>query len=345
MKIVICGGGGLGHTCSAMLSTKNDVIVNLLTNHPESWNHEFVVNTPDGGKITGHIDRISSFPKDLITDANIVLLCLPAFLVEETIVKIKPYLRNNTILGSVFGSTGFFLFAHDHLPSITKLFAFQRVPYISRIVEYGKIANLHGYRDQLIMATENIEEKEDFRLLIEYLFNEPVELCESFYEVTLSNSNPILHTGRLYSMWHDWDGTPYCECNLFYHDWTDKASQLDIDMDNEFFCLLKALNVKTTHIETLLEHYESVDAATMTAKLQNIPSLSTILSPMKQLENGWVPDFNSRYFTEDFPFGLNFIYNLAKEKQIDFPNIEKVYTWGMSILNNNISINDQYLLE
>ena len=93
------------------------------------------------------------------------------------------------------------------------------VPYISRVVEYGKITNLHGYRDKLIMATENIEEKEEFQYLIEDLFNEPVELCESFYEVTLSNSNPILHTGRLYSMWHDWDGTPFSKCNLFYHDW------------------------------------------------------------------------------------------------------------------------------
>lgn len=339
MNIVICGGGGLGHTCSAVLSTRNGIIVNLMTNHPESWNKDFIVNTPDGGKVYGLLNKISSSPKDLITDADIVLLCLPAFLVEETIEKIQPYLRNNTILGSVFGSTGFFLFAHKHLSSSTKLFAFQRVPYISRVVEYGKIANLHGYRDKLIMATENIEEKEEFQYLIEDLFNEPVELCESFYEVTLSNSNPILHTGRLYSMWHDWDGTPFSKCNLFYHDWTDDASHIDIEMDNEFFHLLKVLDVRTTHIETLLEHYESVDAASMTAKLQNIPSLSTILSPMIHLENGWVPDFNSRYFTEDFPFGLNFIYNLAKERHIDCPHIKKVYKWGMDMVNSNTNSN------
>ena len=28
MQITVCGGGGLGHTCSAILSTYPDVVVN-----------------------------------------------------------------------------------------------------------------------------------------------------------------------------------------------------------------------------------------------------------------------------------------------------------------------------
>ena len=76
---------------------------------------------------------------------------------KETIIKIKPYLKPSTIVGAVFGCTGFFLFAHKHLLSTAKLFALQRVPYISRVVEYGKEANLLGYRDKLIMAVENVD--------------------------------------------------------------------------------------------------------------------------------------------------------------------------------------------
>lgn len=332
IRFAICGGGGLGHNCAGVLSSIKGVKVDMLTNRPEKWNQRFRVNTPDDGCIIGKLDSISSDPKDIIPNADIVFLCLPAFLVEKTILKIKPYLKPGAIVGSVFGCTGFFIYAHKHLQKDTKLFAFQRVPYVSRVVEYGKESNLLGYRDKLIMAIENIDQSHQFQHLIEELFKERVELCDSFYEVTLSNSNPILHTGRLFTMWHDWDGKPFDKCSLFYNEWTIETSQLEIEMDREFFNLLDSLKIKTTFIETLLEHYESTDALSMTAKIKSIKPLSTILSPMKKLDNGWVPDFSSRYFTEDFPYGLKFIHDLAHEKNILCPKIDMVYNWGMSMI-------------
>lgn len=337
LRVAICGGGGLGHNCAGVLSSHDGVTVDMLTNRPKQWNHEFRVNTPDGCSLLGKLDCISSNPEDIIPHADMVFLCLPAFLVEETIMKIKPYLMPNAVVGSVFGCTGFFIYAHKHLPNTTKLFAFQRVPYVSRVVEYGKESNLLGYRDNLIMSTENINEIQSFQRLVEELFMEPVVLCNSFYEVTLSNSNPILHTGRLFTMWHNWDGKPFDKCSLFYNEWTIETSQLEIEMDREFFNLLEFLRIKTTHIETLLDHYESTDAASMTAKIKSIKPLSTILSPMKKLENGWVPDFSSRYFTEDFPFGLKFIHDLAHENKISCPTIDMVYDWGMSMIRKSKS--------
>lgn len=329
MRICICGGGGLGHTCAGVLSNRQDITVDLLTNRPEKWFHEFVVNNPEGQSLIGKLDIITEKPEEVIPKADMVFLCLPAFLVENEIIKLKPYLRKETIVGSVFGCSGFFLFAHKHLPYYTKLFALQRVPYVSRVVEYGKEANLLGYRDKLIIAVENVDDRASFRKQIQLLFGEKTELADSFYEVTLSNSNPILHTGRLYTMWKDWDGTPYDRCSFFYHEWTNEASQLEIEMDKEFFALLEKLNVSTRHISTLLDHYESTDAQGMTEKLHSIKSLSTILSPMKKVEDGWIPDFDSRYFTEDFPYGLKLIKDLSIENNIKTPNIDKVLSWGL----------------
>lgn len=328
MRICICGGGGLGHTCAGVLSNRKDVTVDLLTSRPKQWNHQFLVNIPEGKTLTGKLEVISDQAEDVIPSADIVFLCLPAFLVEKVILEIKPYLKKDTIVGAVFGCTGFFLFAHQHLPSYTKLFALQRVPYISRVVEYGKEANLLGYRDKLILAVENLNERETFRKQVEKLLGEEIELADSFYEVTLSNSNPILHTGRLYTMWKEWDGKPFSRCILFYREWTLEASSLEIEMDKEFFSLLKVLNVSTKHIKTLLEHYEATDAAGMTKKLRSIESLSTIQAPMKKVAEGWIPDFSSRYFTEDFPYGLALIHKLAHEKGVPTPTIDKVYEWG-----------------
>ena len=53
---------------------------------------------------------------------------------------------------------------------------------------------------------------------------------------------------------------------------------------------------------------------------------------MIQTEEGWIPDFKSRYFTEDFPYGLKYIWQLARDHDIPTPVIDEVYQWGISRL-------------
>jgi len=44
------------------------------------------------------------------------------------------------------------------------------------------------------------------------------------------------------------------------------------------------------------------------------------------IENkGYLPDFLSRYFVEDFPFGLSYKYELCLSNNINMPNINMVY--------------------
>ena len=50
---------------------------------------------------------------------------------------------------------------------------------------------------------------------------------------------------------------------------------------------------------------------------------------MKEVEGGFLPDFHSRYFTEDFPFGMRFIIEVAQEQGVEIPKIKEVYEWGM----------------
>lgn len=332
--ICICGGGGLGHTTAGVFSSRRNVEVSMLTGRPEQWQQSFVVHDPNGKDFLGRISKASNNAEEVIPEADMVLLCLPAYLVEKTLREIVPYLRKQTIVGTVVGNSGFFVYAHAILPAETPLFAFQRVPYISRVVEYGKEANLLSYKDELLVATENIGDIASFCKQLSMLFLTPVRALDSFYEVTLSNSNPILHTGRLYTMWKDWDGKPYAENPLFYYEWTDEASELEIKMDAELFDLLRELNVNKKHFKTLLDHYESTDAASLTRKLQSIPSYAEIRSPMKVVKGGWIPDLSSRYFTEDFPYGLKMIRDLAHANGVPCPTIDMVYEWGFKMIKN-----------
>ena len=114
-RVTICGGGSLGHVCIGVLSSQEGLSVGLLTSHPEKWNEEISVVDVNGKVFRGHLDAISSKPQEVIPDADVVLLCMPGFLIKQTLEQIKPFLSDKTIVGSIVSSTGFFFFAHDVL--------------------------------------------------------------------------------------------------------------------------------------------------------------------------------------------------------------------------------------
>lgn len=330
MKITICGGGSLGHVCIGVLSCQKGVEVSVLTRKPERWENNVRVMDLSGKAYEGIIRKITDRAADVIPHSDIVFFCLPGYAIENELKKIKPYLSCKTIVGTVVSSTGFFFFAHRILGVDAKLFGFQRVPFIARTVEYGKSASLLGYKTSLNVALENVPEPEIFRLHLEKLFLTPTHLLSSYFEAALTNSNPILHTGRLYSMWKDWNGETFDHNILFYKEWTVEASQILMDMDAEFMNLLNTLPVRKGVIPSLLDYYESRDAISLCEKIRSIPAFQNITSPMVKVEDGWIPDFKSRYFREDFPYGLFFIKRLCDEKGIVAPMINKVYSWGMS---------------
>ena len=338
MRICICGGGSLGHVCAGVLGSQEGVEVNILSGHPDKWQKVITVTDERGKQYIGNVNKVSSVPEVVVADEDIILLCLPGYLMEKTLRNIKPYI-GDAVVGTVVSSTGFFFFAHDILGEKARLFGFQRVPFISRVVGYGRTANLLGYKSSLAVATENIEDKDGLRKTLERLFITPITQLSSFYEVALSNSNPILHTGRLYAMFHGREHEVFDHNILFYKEWTDEASQLLIDMDAEFFQLLEKLNVHS--LPTLLDYYASEDAQSLTCKIQIIPAFQNINSPMKQVEGGWMIDFESRYFTEDFPFGLRWIKQLAESNQIETPKINMVYEWGINHAKLSIDLSSK----
>ena len=81
------------------------------------------------------------------------------------------------------------------------------------------------------------------------------------------------------------------------------------------------------NVRSLRLHYESDTVEAMTKKLSSIKSLHNLSSPMKRVESGWVPDFSSRYFTADFPYGLAIIDELAAVLGFDAPNIKNTMDW------------------
>lgn len=336
MNICICGGGNLGHVTAGFLSSQEELQVSLLTTKPDSWSQYLEVVDNNGKSYKGKLSNISSNPKEVIPNADIVLLCLPGFAIHEVICSIAPYLDNNSWVGTVVSSTGFFFEAMNLLPKNQPLFGFQRVPFISRIINYGHVAELKGYKESLSVAVEQTDKKEEIRATLEKLFLTPTKLLDSYYEVSLSNSNPLLHTARLYTMWKDWKpGMSYGRNPDFYSEWTIEAAELLIVMDVEFQQLLGALGLKPGSIPAVLDYYECKDALSLCEKIRSIVAFKGIKSPMAINKFGsYEPDFSSRYFTEDFPYGMRFIIDTANICGVDIPHIREVYQWGINRIQN-----------
>ena len=331
--ICICGGGSLGHVIAGWLSAKGKAKVNILTGRPESWGNSVIVETPQDGALEGSLSVVSCDPQETVASADVVLFCYPGYMIASELERIRQYLKQDAYVGSVFSSTGFFFEALKILPATQPLWGFQRVPFISRVKEYGRSANLLGYKPCYHIAVENVSDqhKNDFADMIADWFERPVHLLKNYYEASLTNSNPLLHTSRLYTMFgSENDGRIYPRMINFYEEWTVEAADMLIKMDAEFFNLLKVLPVTPGYLPMILEYYESHDADSLARKLSSIQGFKGITSPMVQTAEGWVPDFKSRYFTEDFPYGLKYIWQLAHDHGIHIPYIDAVYSWGIS---------------
>lgn len=334
-RICLCGGGSLGHVIAGWLSAKGKAEVSILTGSPDRWNKEINVFLPESEVLTGHLTSVSGNPAEVISNADVVLFCYPGFMIASELERIKPYLKPDAYVGSVFSSTGFFFEALRILSPSQPLWGFQRVPFICRVQEYGSSARLLGYKPCYHIAVENVpdEQKRKFADMISEWFERPVHLLKNYYEASLTNSNPLLHTSRLYTMFgRENEGRAYPRMINFYEDWTVEAADVLIKMDHEFFNLLKVLPVTEGYLPPILEYYESHDAQSLADKLSSIAGFKGITSPMIQTEEGWIPDFKSRYFTEDFPYGLKYIWQLARDHNIPTPVIDEVYQWGISKL-------------
>ena len=333
MKVCICGGGNLGHVAAGFIASRTGHDVCLLTSHPERWHQCLIVERPDGHALLGKLSGCYSDPQQAVANADVVLLCLPGYAIREVLSQIRGYLEPHAAVGSVVSSTGFFFQAMELLPEGTPLFGLQRVPFIARTGEYGRRARLMGYKDSLRLAVEHTSRREELRQTVERLFNTPTCLMDNFYEVSLSNSNPLLHPARLYDLWCDWqEGERAERVPLFYEEWTERAARLYIDMDEELQLLLKVLPVRQGCLPTVLEYYESANAVALAQKLRSIEAFKGIRAPMKAVDGGFVPDFQSRYFTEDFAYGLDLIRRLAATKGVATPVMDMVSQWAKAWL-------------
>lgn len=316
ITVCVCGGGNLAHAFAGTLSSNPYVSkLTVLTRHPEKWRQILSVWTNDtDATIGGVFDASNDYA--VLKHADVVILTLPAHVRYEYLLTIRQYIASNTLLLAVPGIGGINFIFDEFFPN-NPYVCCQRVPYICRIIEYGKSVKRDLKKSIDIYYSGNVlsEHKE----IIQHLLN--IGLCEisSFWPLLLSNSNPIIHIARLYEILTS--SYPCEQIPLFYEEWGDCSSQLAITMDAELEEVMNKLQV--LEFENLLQHYEVSDYQTLTQKIRKIPAFHGIMAPMCQQGRVFVLDSQSRYLTEDLILGTCFIKFIASSLKIATPTIDK----------------------
>lgn len=87
--------------------------MNLLTSHPERWQRGITVKDGNGHTFCGELAVISNQAELTVPQSDIILLCLPGFAIQDELLKIKPFLKEGQIIGSIVSSTGFSLLPNN----------------------------------------------------------------------------------------------------------------------------------------------------------------------------------------------------------------------------------------
>lgn len=299
INIVLYGFGNISH---ALVSELNSNQVNL-TILSSSCSDEYTTRIMNKKTNRSGVVRIKNDPASCLGNANYIIFCVPSHIRKQAIDKIKSFITPDVILGAFPGVSGFDKEINELLPNNKSYFSAQRVPFISRILVKGELVEAEPkLKTSIAVSGEN---KENIIRDLEELLGHKIELLSSFELVNLTNSNPLLHTSRLFDFLNKSAPPYYVNDNIrFYEDWNDEASKILIQMDSEFQEIIKAKGLKAS---TILQHYGVASVSELTAKLANISSFKGIRFPIKKTKDNLnILDFSSRYFVEDFELGLRY---------------------------------------
>lgn len=340
MNITIVGAGNIGIQLAVHCAEKMHEVTVYGSKPEQISKHLTIINEHGVAIHSGDIACKTSDDRTAFQNADLIFITMPAYCMNYIAEKIYPFANQKMKVCLVPGTGGGECAFKGFLEKGATIFGLQRVPSVARLEEYGKIVRATGYRDELHVATLPNERTRECSQLISDIFDKKCIPLPNYLNVTLTPSNPILHTTRLRKLFEDYtDGGVYERVPLFYEEWTDETSQLLLKCDDEVQMLCKLLNqFDLSYVKSLKLHYESPTPEAMTKKISSIKGFKGLTSPIVKVENGYIPDLNSRYFMEDFPYGLSIFVQIADFVGLEARNMKETLNWYYQL----VSVKDEY---
>lgn len=333
MRITIVGGGNIGTQFAVHCAYKKHKVV-VYTSKPELFNkHLNIVDENGNTTCEGDILYATNDPEKAFRNVDCIIVTMPSTLMDAIAEIIYLHSDNIPLIGVVPGNGGSECAFAKCIERGNTFFGIERVPAIARLVQKGKTVRSTGYREELHVSSLPIANVNKCCELVESIFDMTCKPIQNYLNLTMTPSNPILHTTRLRSLFEDYKpGIYYDYVPLFYEEWDDKSSLLLINCDKEVQMICKALpKFHLENVESLRDHYESPNVEAMTKKISSIPAFKGLATPTIQIGEKYIPDLHSRYFTADFSYGLAIIKQIAEFLGVGTPNIDETMHWYKAI--------------
>ncbi len=361
--VTIVGGGGSAHVLIPFLSGAG-FEVNLLTRRPGEWSRqlETQLQSIDGDLrqvFHGSLAEISDQPAEVIPQADFVVLCMPVCKYRFALHNLAPHLARDreVFVGTIYGQAGFNWMVReiarefDHHKLTT--FAVGLIPWICRVIEYGKVGVTYGSKEVNVVAVEPAERFAELNRAFlpavceRWLGTGAFRLSRSFLALSLSVDNQIIHPSRCYGLflehggrWQNKEDIPY-----FYRDFDQRSADLLRDLDADYSTVREALKARypDEHFEYMLDYlglerlsYQS-ENTDIRDSFTTSQTLGAIKPPTVQLESGdWAIDTDHRFFTDDIFYGLCIAKWIADQLQLAVPTIDRIIDWAQGLRGEKI---------
>lgn len=371
-EVTIVGGGSSAHVLIPFLSGAG-FTVNILTRQPKEWSSkiDLQLHSIHGElqeEFNGTLTKISDKPEDVIPQASFVILCMPVCKYRIALHDLAPHIAKNkeVFIGTIYGQAGFNWMVDEikkknNLNNITT-FAIGLIPWICRIIEYGKTGVVYGCKVANFVA---VSPSNRFSALNDVLLDNicnrwlkkgSFQQTSNFLSLTLSVDNQIIHPSRCYGLflkdngkWAKKEDIPY-----FYRDYDQKSADLLQDLDSDYSKIREAIKLKYPErdfkhmldylgLERLTYESENTD---IRESFTTSKTLGAIKPPTIQLESGeWMIDKDHRFFTDDIHYGLCIAKWIADELSLDVPTIDNIVKWAQELRGEKIIEGNKMLLD
>lgn len=358
MKLTLCGAGNAAHTLVPILNAGGQHVVTVFTPAPgeaERWrfllgsNGMVELRMTDGSSLVGRPAIITDDPHEAGTDAEGVLLALPAFAHELVLQMLAPFLPRSALIIALPARSGFEWMARsvlaDHEGTVAGL---QTLPWACRIDEWGRRVEVLGVKAQVDLAASPPQATQATVEQMAEMLRVPLSPAPNFLALSLANTGQIIHPGIMYGLFHAWDGQPFAE---------DEAPLFYGGVNKETAAVLQALSDEVQQVRARLERKAGFDLSSVlplmdwlqraypdqiadTGSLQSSfnsnRAYAGLRAPVRPVsgsdQGGSEPWFSARYLSEDVPFGLLVTKGIAEIAGTPTPTVDRVLLWAQERL-------------
>ena len=332
MKVTIIGAGNLGLLLGAAFSIRGHEVT-LRTSRPEQISKEIeIFNKEEEILGIGKIARITADWKESIEGADVVWVTVPPQLFFETAKKMEPYVFEGQMIGIIPGAGAAEFAFKPLIKKGIRFFGLARVPSIARVKETGKSVYMLGPAPELLIGSIPARNAEQICNDIQPLYKVKCRPVANYLAVAFTPSNPVLHTTRIYGMFKDYiPGNHYPKNELFYEKWPIDGAEVLLNCSDELQQLCKAIPMDMRDVESMQFRHDIRTPEELAKRICSLERLKGLYSPVIKDEIGYVPDFNSRYFVSDFPFGIKIMIEVAKLFDVPTPTMNMVWEWYKNV--------------